>query len=116
MNNYIRTSQIELCSAFGVQPHCSAPTQKVGISKSALGGELPLNGLRHLETNGTTGWYIWGGTELSDAVDFFLPMHLTHLESECELALKYLLLPPGWRFLTDGDYEDIWFDKALLVK
>ena len=35
---------------------------------------LPLNGLRHRPESGTTSWYIWGGTELSGAPDFFTPL------------------------------------------
>lgn len=30
-------------------------------------------------------------------------------------ALRYLGLPPGWRFLVAAAYEDIWFDPALLA-
>jgi hypothetical protein len=29
--------------------------------------------------------------------------------------LKFLGLPPGWRFLTDGLYVDVWYDAALLL-
>ncbi len=75
---------------------------------------MPLNGLRHPTAFGVSGWYIWGGEVLSDSPDFFKPIHLAHLENSCRLSLKYLLLPPGWRFLTDGTYEDMWFDPALL--
>jgi hypothetical protein len=45
---------------------------------------------------------------------FFLPLHVTHLESRCPEIIKYLGLAPGWRFLVAPDYEDVWYDKALL--
>jgi hypothetical protein len=28
--------------------------------------------------------------------------------------MKYLALPPGWRFLIATNHEDVWFDAALL--
>jgi len=43
-----------------------------------------------------------------------MPIHTAHLELKCALALKFLSLPPGWRFLTDGAYEDVWLDANLL--
>ncbi len=42
---------------------------------------------------------------------FFVPMHVEHLEQICPLILKYLGLAPGWRFLIDEDYEDVWEDQ-----
>lgn len=113
MISKLRKLQKAVCDDFGVEVCEVFLGDKVGISQSALDGELPLNGLRHRYTSGTNGWYLWGG-EFSDAVDFFKPLHVGHLEESCKLSLKYLLLPPGWRFLTDGAYEDVWFDASLL--
>jgi hypothetical protein len=77
-------------------------------------GNEPINGLRHPPTETTNGWYVWGG-EMSDADDFFSPLHVEHMESQPPLALKYLDLPPGYRFQIDGSgHEDIWFDARLL--
>jgi len=73
-----------------------------------------LNDLRHLDANETSSWYIWGGTELSQDDNFFLPMHASHLEQRCDMVLKFLMLPPGWRFLTNGTYDEIWFDPSPL--
>ena len=74
---------------------------------------MPVNGLRHHPKGETTGWYIWAGTEWSDAPDFFEPVHVGHL-IEGEFAfVKYLGLAAGWRFLLAGEYEDVWFDKNL---
>ena len=30
------------------------------------------------------------------------------------VALKYLALPPGWRFLEADGHEDVWHDSVLL--
>ena len=46
--------------------------------------------------------------------DFFKPLHVAHLDDWCLQIIKYLGLPPGWRFLIAGDYEDVWFDKSFL--
>lgn len=90
------------------------PSQKVGVSESALRGDLPLNGLRHPVEGDTSGWYIWGGDELSTAPEFFKPMHIHHLAERCPEVLPYLALPAGWRFLHAPDVEDVWFDEHLL--
>ncbi len=85
----------------------------VGISESALRGEIPLHGLRHPPESGTTGWFIWSG-DYSEADDFFKPLHLYHLQEDCPAALPYLALPLGWRFLVAPGYADVWFDSSLL--
>jgi hypothetical protein len=43
-----------------------------------------------------------------------MPLHVTHLQEWCPDAVRYLGLPPGWRFLTAKGYEDVWFDPDLL--
>lgn len=87
----------------------------VGVSASLLtdGWEWPVHGLRHPPQNGTSGWYIWTG-ELSDADDFFQPLHAAHLVQRCPEIERYLDLPPGSRFLTAPGYEDVWTDDSLL--
>jgi len=30
------------------------------------------------------------------------------------MIIKYLGLSPGWKFLSDGEYEDVWYDENLL--
>ena len=84
---------------------------KLGLSQSAR-SERPVHGLRVNPTSGVSGWYIWAG-EMSDAEDFFEPSHVSHLPATCPLAVPFLSLPPGWRFLTDGDEVDVWFDPDL---
>ena len=86
----------------------------MGIANNFSAGLLPLNGLQHPATETTSGWYLWAGEELSEADDFFKPIHGYHLLESNAVVLKYLALPPGWRFLVAGDYEDVWFDAKLL--
>ncbi|HEX5750645.1 MAG TPA: hypothetical protein VFZ09_30740 [Archangium sp.] len=87
---------------------------KVGISLNVKSGLMPINGLRHRIQGDTTGWYIWAGDEPSAEPDFFQPVHVAHLAEWCPLALKFLGLPPGWRFLVADGYEDVWEDPSLL--
>jgi hypothetical protein len=93
----------------------SLPGQKVGIARNVLEGLLPLNGLRHPPEGDSTGWYIWAGEVLSSADDFFAPLHVAHLNERCPEIVRFLGLPPGWRFLIAGSIEDVWFDPALLI-
>jgi hypothetical protein len=74
----------------------------------------PLNGLRHPPVGETSGWYLWAGEQLGRDPDYFEPLHIAHLDEWAPLALKFMALAPGWRFLTDGQYEDVWFDPTLL--
>src|SRR5688500_12834974 len=83
--------------------------QIVGVATGTRGA-MPINGLRHDPVGETSGWYIWCGIELSEDPEFFTPIHAEHLEDQCPEITKFLGLPPGHRFLTEGDYTDIWFD------
>ena len=90
------------------------PGTKLGVALSTL-GLLPINGLRHLPSEGTNGWYLWCGESLGDADDFFASLHMEHLSDHLPQVLEYLDLPPGYRFQIDGQgYEDVWFDAQLL--
>lgn len=107
-------AQLKMCHRWGVA--CLSPDQnhKIGISANVREGVLPINGLRHPLEGDTSGWYVWAGVELSTNDDFFLPLHISHLNECCPEIVKYLGLPPGWRFLIAPNYEDVWFDESLL--
>jgi hypothetical protein len=110
----VAESQLEICRRYGAE--CSAPAldSKLGISDNFFSGELPLNGLRHPPEGDTCGWYLWAG-ELSNAPDFFKPLHVFHLIDRNAAMGRFLGLPPGWRFLIgDKNHEDAWFDRTLL--
>jgi hypothetical protein len=110
----LKSEQLAICQKYGTT-FCESPSYlKVGISRNVKEGARPVNGLRHPLAGDTTGWYIWGGEEYSGDPDFFIPLHAEHLKSWCPMILKYLGLPPGWRFLVTEKYEDVWEDKSLL--
>lgn len=110
----VNESQRALAARFGTVALPPESDVKVGISRNVLEGLLPLNALRHAPEDDSSGWYIWAGEELSDAPDFFVPLHISHLAEWCPQILPYLGLPPGWRVLLAPGYEDVWFDENLL--
>lgn len=110
----VTDAQRAVCLRLGVLPVLTDLAAKVGVSRSVRDGQTPLNGMRHQPEEGTTGWFIWAGEELSDDPDFFVPLHAGHLADWCPDALPYLALPPGWRFLLAPGYEDAWPDASLL--
>jgi hypothetical protein len=111
----LEARQRQICERYGSTFVASPTNLKVGISENSKESLMPLNGLRHAPERGTTGWYIWRGEDLNESPDFFKPLHVTHLETWCPEALPFLGLAPGWRFLTAGDYLDVWFDKNLVT-
>ena len=106
--------QREICEKFDAKYVACEASLKIGVSKNIRSGELPLNGLRYSPTGDTTGWYLWAGEHLSDAPDFFMPLHASHIDEWCPALSNYLGLAPGWRFLVAGDHVDVWFDETLL--
>ncbi len=105
-----------VCEWAGVVPSPPAPGSKLGIALGSIGSQL-IHGMREAATETTSGWYISCGGELSDAPDFFSPMHVEHIGKYLPQVKEYLDLPPGYRFLIDGsNHEDVWFDPQLLSK
>ena len=105
--------QSKVCNKYGVETDVPADNDKLGIALNTL-DQKPLNGLRHPADSGTCGWYIWGGETFPTEDDAFSPLHVSHVSEYCPDAIQFLGLPPGWRFLTDGEYEDVWEDPDLL--
>lgn len=104
---------LALCRKLGVTPHDPSAQETVGIALATI-ADPPLNGLRHPPENGTSGWYLWGGTAPSTDEDFFQPLHVAHLPNVCPEVLGLLALPPGWRFLSAEHQLELWLDAALL--
>ena len=113
MNQNMIQQQRVLCERYGSA--CEPPAQgtRVGVALPTL-RQIPLNGMRIRPEGSLSGWFIWAGGEPSQAEDFYDPLCVEHMAEYCPLALPFLALPPGWRFLTDGDYVDVWFDPELL--
>jgi hypothetical protein len=107
-------SQLEICRKYGAQCTPLDLGLRVGVSDDFFSGELPLNGLRHPPEGNMCGWYLWAGKKLSGNPDYFEPMHLSHLADGGSEILRYLALPPGWRFLVGENCEDVWFYAKLL--
>jgi len=89
----------------------------IAINDSIFTPIQPINGLRHPTQGKLEGWYLWSGGEIPQTDNsFFEPLHAGHLLTERQIVLKYLGLPPGWRFqIDDKGYEDIWFDSSILT-
>jgi|SRR3954470_3418084 hypothetical protein len=111
--NELAEQQTTVCKHYDATCQPISPESKVGFARRST-ADLPVNGLRHPEREDTSGWYIWRGKEMSVEPDFFDSLHSYHLATECPEAIRFLALPPGFRFLVAGDYVDVWFDPALL--
>ena len=97
-----------------VEPSRPHPDEMLGLAIETV-RLLPVNGLRHPPEQGSCGWYIWGGDELSQAADFFSPVHVKHVSDYIATVIPYLDLPPGYRFLFDNaGHNDVWCDAILL--
>ncbi len=114
-DNPWRERQLAVCGTQRVEPVPVDRGQKLGIARNVREGGRPVNGVRVWPKDDTSGWFIWAGTDWSDAADFFEPLHVEHLEDWCPAAMPFLLLPPGWRFLVDGGYVDVWFDAEVVT-
>ena len=108
----IVASQKSVCDKFGVDFSPPKDCEKIGIAIETI-GKMPINGMRINPENGTCGWYIWCGEELSEDPDFYKPLHVSHINKYLPEIEKYLALPSGYRFLVAGDYEDVWQDPLL---
>jgi hypothetical protein len=112
--NDLACSQRAICTQYGADFLEAPRNSKVGIAIGTLDGRQPLNALRHRPEGSTSGWYIWAGEEWSNAPDFFVPLHVGHLDRYCPDLLPFLGLGAGWRVLLAPGHTDVWFDSALL--
>jgi len=67
-----------VCQRAGAVPLAPRPRSKLGLALSTT-GMVPINGVRHMPTEETSGWYLWCGDELSGDPDVFAPVHVEHL-------------------------------------
>lgn len=107
--------QETVCQRINVKPDRPNPDSIIGLAIDSLDNGI-IHGLRHPNENNTNGWYIWSG-DYSASLDFFLPICIKHLDKYIKFDLtEYLDLPPGYRFLIDGNnYKDVWFDEKLIT-
>lgn len=114
MYNKFLKDQIDICEKYSAEYTPPDIDYKVGIYFKDNSIAYPIHGLRHPIDGDTTGWYIWTGELNNDDADFFDALHVSHLDLYCPMVIKYLALPPGWRFLIAPNYEDVWYDDKLL--
>ncbi len=107
------STQYDICKKYGAEYIPCLNNSILGISKNVKDNIYPIHGLRHKEEKGTSGWYIWVGDYKEDD-DFFVPLHISHIEDWNPIIEKYLALAPGWRFLVTPTYEDVWYDESLI--
>ena len=111
----VTPEQAVLCRRFEAETVAALPALNSGVSRSMLvrGDRVvwPVYGIRHAVERNTTGWYLWTG-EYSDAADFYVPWHTSHLYEQWPELAPYLALPPGWGFIVAPNYEDVWFDPS----
>lgn len=109
-------SSNDICARLGVSPLLPERGSKLGLALSDL-GKIPIHGDRLRPANGTNGWYIWCGEHWSSDADFYAPLCVDHFPALLDFVVPYLSLPPGYRFILDGQgYEDVWYDEAMLRK
>ena len=106
--------QRTVAARFGAEYVPVSGNDKIGVALSTL-SQVPLNALRHPSSDGTSGWYVWGGAELSKDPKFFQPLHVEHLREYCPALEPYLGLAPGWRVLLAPHQEEVWFDEKRLA-
>jgi hypothetical protein len=111
----IEHEQKKVCDKIAVNPVFADKEMIVGIADNVSTSAQPINGLRHPAAEGTSGWFIWASENYSNDSGFFKPHCLKHLQELRPDIIKFLALPPGYRFLIDNQgYEDVWYDEGLL--
>lgn len=109
--NFHIDAQKKMCSKYQSDWNPINKKFKIGVSDNL--NQDPINGFRHPQENGTTGWYIWTG-EYSESEEFYKPLCAEHLLQIRPEIIKYLGLDVGFRFLTDSKgSEDVWYDENL---
>jgi hypothetical protein len=113
MTDPIEAEQVAICKKWGAT-YAPAPLDSTIGFATETQDLAPINGLRHRPAHGTNGWFIWGGEQLSSDPKFFQPLHTKHLLVRKPEVVRFLGLPPGYRFLIAENYADVWFDPSLL--
>jgi hypothetical protein len=113
---HIQDQQKSMCDKLKIDWTPVDINSLVAFNESLLTSISPINGLRHPKQGAIDGWYLWSGGEIPQTEDyFFKSIHVGHLIDQRTIVLKFLGLPPGWRFqIDDTGYEDVWFDISVL--
>ena len=111
-DKHITDTEWAICEKYDSKIAAVSPNGRIGIALKTM-TQHPTNGLRHPPHGNMCGWYIWGG-EYSADPNFFQVLHVEHIAKHYPDLFKLLSLEPGFRFLIDGTYLDVWFDEQLL--
>ena len=93
------------CAAWGAEFVPMDPSLMVGFAQDFDPSRQPINGLRISPEGTLCGWFIWSGKDWSEADDWFEARCIDCLNDVCPEVLKFLAMPPGWRFLKAGDMK-----------
>lgn len=86
-------------------------SQMIVVSKGVFSGE-EINAVRYPSPGHMTGW--WLTTDLYDGnINSLETIHYYHFAFQRPDIIKYLALPPGFRFFS-GNQSEVWFDKDAL--
>lgn len=101
--------QAAICEKYGSATVFPDPAMKAGLALGTF-HLMPITGVRIAPDNGVDGWYIFGG-EFSDDVNFYQPVHQSHIGEILPQVLPYLALAPGYKFMIDNEgFEDVWYE------
>ena len=106
------TTQREICDRYSAEFTPIDWALRVAIADDFFTEALPKNGVRIAVEGNMTGWYLYAGETMSDAVDYYKPHCAEHLPDLLPSVIPYLGLPVGWRFLLAPNYEDVWCVNA----
>jgi len=112
MNQDPAQLQRDICAKYATWFEPCLGSDRAGLATSTL-KLTPSYGVRMANSDGSSSWYIWNGPR-SESPDFFQPVHAAHLAAYIPSVIKYLGLPPGFRFIIDeAGYEDVWFEPEV---
>lgn len=99
------------CKAHQVAPLFPNFGQYLMISDGVYEG-LPVNGVRYMSPSHMTGWWLTTD-EYNDDVKSLKNVHFFHVAFTRPDILKYLALPPGFRFYISQGESGAWFDEQV---
>ncbi|QKJ30791.1 hypothetical protein HQ865_13875 [Mucilaginibacter mali] len=104
--------QINECNKHNAAPLFPTFSQMIVVSKGVLDNDV-INAVRYPSPTHMTGW--WLTTDLYDGdVKSLQTIHYYHVAFKRSDIMRYLALPPGFRFYA-ADKPDVWFDSDVLV-
>lgn len=110
----LAVAQREICDRFGAPFTDCYPDLRIGLAPNLTAATRNLNGVRVDPCGDACGWYLWAGDEQAEPPEFYVPLRVQSVQTWAPLALPFLALPPGWRFLLRNGEVKVWKDLTLL--